>query len=93
MAGGFQAKVQRSYSLEGRAVLVLEQGYEGDIEQGDWVEVALGSEPARGQVATVAWGSAFQATHPPLTLVVEGLPEALPEPGSDVRGVEPPTGA
>lgn len=91
MALDFKATVQRSYWLEGRAVLVLDHGYEGDIEQGEWVEIAQAEAGGRrGQVATVAWGSAFQATDPPLTLVVEGLDGELPEGGAAVRGAEAP---
>jgi hypothetical protein len=99
MAADFSAIVQRSYALEGQHVLLLEGGYEGDIGQGEWIELA---EPAasevsgssgepeakrRARVASLAWGSAFHATEPPLTLIVEGLAGDPPGPGTRVRGV------
>lgn len=55
-------------------MLVLKEGCSGGIEVGDQVRVELASgEFATCKVATVAWGSGFQAASPPLTLVVEGL--------------------
>lgn len=86
MAEGFKAKVRRAYPLEGKRVLILQDGYEGDVEAGDAVEVVLPAGAVRGQVATVAWGSAFHAESPPLTIVVTGL-DADPSEGALVRGV------
>ena len=91
VAIGFAAKVLRTYLLEERRVLVLDDGYAGDIEAGDWVEVGLpDGATARGQIATVAWGSAFHAEDPPLTLVVTGLGEVPPEAGAAISGVSGP---
>jgi hypothetical protein len=91
MAIGFTGKVARSYVLQRRRVLVLEDGYAGDVEAGDWVEVALPEgDAARAQIATVAWGSAFHAEDPPLTLVVTGLDEQAPAAGAAIRGVAGP---
>jgi hypothetical protein len=73
VAEGFKAKVRRAYPLDGKRVLILQEDYEGDIEAGDTLEVTMPDGPAKVQVATVAWGSAFHAESPPLTLVVEGL--------------------
>ena len=86
MAEGFKAKVQRAYKIEDKHVLVLQDGYEGDVEAGDPVEVALPAGTVRAEVATVAWGSAFHAQSPPLTIVVEGLEED-PGEGIEVRGL------
>ncbi len=66
-------------------MLILQEGYEGDVEAGDALEVTMPDGPARVQVATVAWGSAFHAESPPLTLVVEGL-DADPVEGAAIRG-------
>lgn len=88
MAAGFRARVARSYVLKGQRVLVLREGYEGDIEVGDRVELDVGgAEPARGIVASIAWGSAFHAEDPPLTLVVDGVADADPVADAEVRGL------
>ena len=86
MAEGFKAKVGRAYALDGKRVLILESGYEGDIGVGDPVEVEMPDGAVRAVVATVAWGSALRAQSPPLTIVVSGLDED-PGEGVDVRGV------
>jgi len=86
VAEGFKAKVRRAYPLDGKRVLILQDGYEGDIEAGDPVEVALASGAVRAEIATVAWGSAFHAESPPLTIVVTGLEED-PAEGTAVRGL------
>jgi hypothetical protein len=86
VAVGFQGTVRRTYALEGNRVLILEEGYEGDIEVGELVEVAWDGATASGAVVSVAWGSAFRAEDPPLTLVVSGL-DAEPPKGAQVRGL------
>lgn len=74
MASDLRGQLRRSYVLDGKRVLVLKEGCSGGIEVGDQVRVELATgELATCTVATVAWGSGFQATSPPLTLVVEGL--------------------
>jgi hypothetical protein len=85
---GFEAKVRRSYPIEGKRVLILEDSYRGDVEVGDVLEVGMASGVARAEVASVAWGSAFHADSPPLTLVVSGL-EADPPEGAMLRSVDP----
>ncbi len=86
MAEAFKAKVRRAYPLDGKRVLILQDGYEGDIEAGDILQVTMPDGPAKVQVATVAWGSAFHAESPPLTLVVEGL-EDNPAEGAAISGI------
>jgi len=91
MAVGFVAKVLRSYRLGHRPVLLLQDGYKGDISAGDWVEIML----PKGKrvplpVETVAWGSAFQANDPPLSLVLGAFDGDLPAPDSPIKGVEIP---
>ena len=74
MASDLRGRLRRSYVLDGKRVLVLQEGCSGGIEVGDSVRVELtNGEFVTCKVATVAWGSGFQATSPPLTLVVEGL--------------------
>lgn len=80
----FFAKIRRVYRLADTQLVVLEEGYEGDVGPGDRLEVELpGDETARIEVKDLAWGSAFKADQPPLTLIVTGLEE----------GREPPAGA
>ncbi len=87
MASDLRGRLRRSYVLEGKRVLVLQEGCTGGIETGDEVRVELKSgEFATCKVATVAWGSGFQATSPPLTLVVEGL-DADPADEANVEGL------
>lgn len=80
----FEAKVRRSYAMDDKRVLVLEDDYRGEIDVGETVEVVLPDGARRAEVATVAWGSAFHADSPPLTLVVSGL-EIDPPPGTVVQ--------
>ncbi len=65
-------------------MLVLEEGYEGGIEPGDEVRVLLPAGELRVRVDNVAWGSAFDADSPPLTLVTNGPPDAAFVPGAEV---------
>ena len=82
------ATVRRTYCLPGKRLLLLEDTYEGGVEQGDEVEVALPDGRAlRVAVEGVAWGSSFQAVNPPLTLVLPWGEDPDPEPGARVRGV------
>lgn len=78
----FTGTVHRSYGLNGKRVIVLEGDYAGDIDRGDIVSV---EGAGTGRVENVAWGSAFDAESPPLTLVVDDLMEA--KPGSKVERV------
>lgn len=68
-------------------ILVLES-YEGDIDRGMRISVAAeGRKPIETEVRELAWGSAFNARRPPLTLVT-GLPDGdPPDSGAEVRGV------
>jgi hypothetical protein len=86
----FKATVRRAYSIEARQVVLILERYEGDTEVGDWVEVAQrDGTRAAARVASVAWGSAFHADSPPLTLVVTGLAGAAVDAGADVIGIPP----
>jgi hypothetical protein len=90
MAEAFVGTIQRSYQLEGNHVVILRESYEGEVEIGDWIAVELpGGDTGRGRVKSIAWGSAFDAQSPPLTLVVEGL-TAVPEANASVRGAAAP---
>ena len=89
MALDFEATIDRTYELEGQRVLVIGRDYKGDVEVGDWVEITLASGTAPARVASVAWGSAFHAEDPPLTLVVADF-EGVPEDGASVRGIDAP---
>jgi hypothetical protein len=83
-----RATVRRTYRLAGKRLLLLEDSYEGGVEQGDRVEVALpGGRRAVVAVEGVAWGSSFSAENPPLTLVLPWGDDPDPEPGASVRGV------
>ncbi len=83
-----RATVRRTYRLPGKRLLLLEDTYEGGVEQGDRVEVALpGGRKLVVEVEGVAWGSSFSAENPPLTLVLPWAEEPDPEPGASVRGV------
>ena len=88
--GQFSATVQRTYMIADRRVLVLERGYQGDIDAGDWIEIGGGDASIRAQVVSVAWGSAFHATDPPLTLVVQPDREGIPAEGAAVRSTTGP---
>lgn len=72
----FRGIVGRTYVLQGDRVLIM-QSYEGDIEAGDVVEVELPAGNAAITVKKVAWGSAFNAESPPLTLIVEPVDAAI----------------
>lgn len=85
MSERFTGTVNRSYALDGKRVVILETGYDGDIEQGDLVEIAGAGQ---GRVESLAWGSAFDAESPPLTIIVDGL-SAAAEPGANVKSVVP----
>ena len=72
----FRGVVGRTYVLQGDRVLIM-KSYEGDIEPGDVVEVELPAGNAPITVKKVAWGSAFNAESPPLTLIVEPVDAAI----------------
>lgn len=83
-----RAVVRRTYRLPGKRLLLLEDTYEGGVEQGERVEIDLPEgRSAIVSVEGVAWGSAFKADNPPLTLIVPWGEEPDPEPGARVRGV------
>lgn len=88
-----RATVRRTYPLSGKRVLLLEDTYEGGVEAGDVVEVALSPErTVRVTVDGVAWGSSFTKDNPPLTLIVHWGDEPDPMVGASVRGVKRSTG-
>ncbi len=90
MTAPFAGVVQRSYALEGNHVLIIDASYQGEAEIGAWIEVDLPDTSAgTAQIKSVAWGSAFDAQSPPLTLVVHGL-NAVPATGAEVRAGKPP---
>ncbi|MBX3270136.1 MAG: hypothetical protein KF729_07735 [Sandaracinaceae bacterium] len=80
----FRATLRQHYALSGVDLLVLD-AYDGDVGPGDALTVALpdGGE-ASCTVRDLAWGSAMNATQPPLTLIVEGL-GAQPAVGAEIR--------
>lgn len=91
MASGFRAKIGRAYRMGPQFVLVLKDGYSGDVEIGDVVEVVLANgEPVRAPIENLAWGSALRAESPPLTIVLAGVDglalDAIVADG-EVRGV------
>lgn len=89
-AAQFKATVRRAYSVEGKQVLILDR-YEGDVDVGEWVEaVRPDGERVKAKIASVAWGSAFRADDPPLTLVVDGFGGYEPGGGAEIVGVPSP---
>ncbi len=83
-----RATVRRTYRLPGKRLLLLEDSYTGGVEAGERVEVELpGGALTEVAVEGVAWGSAFTAENPPLTLIVPWGDAPDPEPGASVRDV------
>jgi hypothetical protein len=83
---GFHATVRQVYRLQDSHLLVLEEDYRGDIGPGDRLEIGLPSgRTARTEVRDLAWGSAFHAHNPPLTLIVELVEDEEPQAGAIVR--------
>ncbi len=83
MTRPFRGVVERTYVLQGDRVLILES-YEGDIEAGDKVLLERPTGDAEVTVKNVAWGSAYNAESPPLTLVVDPVDAAI-APGAKLR--------
>jgi hypothetical protein len=85
-----RASVRRTYRLAGKRLLLLDDSYEGGAESGDWIEVELpDASKLRVQIEGIAWGSAFGAQKPPLTLIVPWGDDPDPAAGASVRGVAP----
>jgi hypothetical protein len=85
----FRATLRQHYQLKGNHLLVLEE-YSGDVSPGDHLTVALpGGGSLEFRVHDLAWGSAFNASAPPLTLIVKDL-GANPPPltGAEISPVE-----
>ena len=81
----FRGRVRKTYPMGEHRALVLQDEYEGDVGVGERVAVALPSgQSAEVEVVQLAWGSAFRASSPPLTLIVTGLGEELPQEGAEV---------
>ena len=80
----FTAKLRQHYRLTDTDLLVLES-YSGDIAAGDSLVVELpdGSRAAF-RVHDLAWGSAYHAENPPLTLIVKGMGDGSPEAGATI---------
>lgn len=85
---GFHATVRQVYRLADSLLLVLEEDYRGDIGPGDRLDVDIsGGRTVRTTVKDLAWGSAFHASNPPLTLIVDLIDGDEPGPGAIVRPV------
>ncbi|MEM6956788.1 MAG: hypothetical protein AAF411_32155 [Myxococcota bacterium] len=85
MASNFEGTVGRTYVLQGDRVLIMED-YEGEIAPGETVHLKRpAGESAPLHVKRVAWGSAFHADNPPLTLIVDPVDAAI-APGSKLVG-------
>lgn len=85
---GFHATIRQVYRLQDTHLLVLHEDYRGDIGPGDRLEVELtNGETARTRVRDLAWGSAFHASNPPLTLIVDLVEPEEPKAGGSVRPV------
>ncbi len=81
-----RAVVRRTYRLPGKRLLLLEDSYQGGIEAGEWVEIGMpDGEKLRAKVEGVAWGSAFSAENPPITLILPWDDAPDPLPGASVR--------
>ena len=90
MSTPFEATLERSYLMGEQRIMVIGNQYSGDIGQGDWVEVAQPTGAAeKGKVVSVAWGSAFHAESPPLTLILVGL-NTEPKTGATIRATTVP---
>ena len=83
---GFRATVRQVYRLQDTHLLVLQEDYRGDVGPGDGLEIELSSgEIARTTVRDLAWGSAFHAENPPLTLIVDLVGPEEPQAGAIIR--------
>jgi hypothetical protein len=81
-----RATVRRTYRLPGKRLLLLEDSYEGGVETGDWIQIGLpDGRQLRARIDGVAWGSAYSAENPPLTLICLWNDDPDPPPGSTVR--------
>ena len=90
MTRAFRATVRKAYPMGEHRALVLDDQYEGDIESGDRLAVDLpGGAHATVEVVSLAWGSAFRADSPPLTLVVDGLDDQKVD-GAEIRIIGEP---
>lgn len=87
----FEGTLERSYVLGEQRVLLFGVGYRGDIETGDWIAIDVEGTLHEVKVVNLAWGSAFHAETPPLTLVVDGLLEHTPGPGAKAHRIEAPS--
>ncbi len=87
MVHQLRGTVRRFFFLDGKWMLVLEDGYSGGVEPGEQVRVNLPSGAIVIRVENVAWGSAFDAQSPPLTLITDAPPDIEFVPGAEVVGV------
>ena len=85
----FRATLRQHYRLSENNLFVLES-YSGDITPGDHLEVDLPDGSTMDfRVHDLAWGSAFNAATPPLTLIVKNLPaDKVPITGATIRPVQ-----
>lgn len=87
MSERFGATLRQHYRLTDTDLLVLDE-YEGDVGTGDVLAVELpGGRKASFSVHDLAWGSAYNAASPPLTLIVKGLGAIEPEKGARITPV------
>lgn len=89
MTDHFNATLRQHYRLEDAVLLVLEDNYQGDVGQGDRLEIDMpNGEPLQFTVHDVAWGTAFQNKQVPVTLITKELRSEEPKPGAKLRSLE-----
>lgn len=79
----FRATLRQTYALADRQLLILEQ-YEGDVGPGDTLVLTVGETSVDVRVRDLAWGSAFKADEPPLTLIIDPIEGEQPEGGASL---------
>lgn len=87
----FEGVVRRAYSIDAEHVVLVFERYAGDVDIGESLAVTptIGTSSV-ACVTSVAWGSAFHADDPPLTLVVAGLKGDAEYAGATVMRVATP---
>ena len=80
----FHATVRQVYALPDRHMLILES-YRGDVGKGDRLTLVVGQARVVVTVKDIAWGSAFNANDPPLTLIVDRIQGATPDTGATLE--------
>ncbi|MGE0787342.1 MAG: hypothetical protein AB7S26_16840 [Sandaracinaceae bacterium] len=86
--GAFRGTLRQHYRLKDKALLVLEEGYEGEIGPAERVKIVAEGREWIATVHELAWGSTMNAARLPLSLVVRGLDEGdEPPPGATIHSV------